>query len=169
LEEVMSEPILILTTGGTIDKQYFDALSRFQITDTTVAGLLERGRVRHPYRIEEVLKKDSIDMTEEDRARIVEQVRGSKLNRVIITHGTDTMTQTAKALSSIPGKIIILTGALAPSRFSDSDAAFNLGMAFATAQTAHPGVYITINGSVFLAEQVEKDRAHGCFVRKRIS
>jgi L-asparaginase len=81
-----------------------------------------------------------------------------------MTHGTDTMTLTARALSSIQGKTIVLTGALAPSRFSESDAAFNLGMAFATAQLAKSGIYITINGSVFPADRVQKDRGRGCFV-----
>ena len=162
----MSETVLVLTTGGTIDKQYFDSLSRYQITDTTVTKLLAVARVTHPHQVEEVLRKDSIDLTDEDRARIVEHVTGASFSRIVMTHGTDTMTLTARALSAIPGKTIVLTGALAPSRFSESDAAFNLGMAFATAQTALPGVYIAINGSVFRADRVEKDRDRGCFVPK---
>src|SRR5580704_2847560 len=94
----MSEPILVLTTGGTIDKQYFDALSKYQITDTTITKLLEIARVTHPYKIEEVLRKDSIDMTDDDRDRIVEHVKAAPFTRIVITHGTDTMTETAKAL-----------------------------------------------------------------------
>jgi L-asparaginase len=163
----MSECILLLTTGGTIDKQYFDALSRYQIADTTVTRLLAVARVTHSHRVEEVLRKDSIDLTDEDRARIVEHVTGASVSRIIITHGTDTMTLTARALRHISDKTIVLTGALSPSRFSESDAAFNLGMAFATAQTASPDVYITINGSVFRANEVEKDRERSCFVLKR--
>jgi L-asparaginase len=162
----MTDPILILTTGGTIDKQYFDSLSQYQITDTMVTKLLAVARVTHPYVIEEVLRKDSIDLTDEDRTRIVEHATRASLSRIIITHGTDTMTLTARALSHSRDKTIVLTGALAPARFSESDAAFNLGMAFAAAQTAPPGIYITINGTVFIASQVEKDRERGCFVLK---
>jgi L-asparaginase len=161
-----SDPILVLTTGGTIDKQYFDALSQYQITDTTITKLLAIARVTHPHQVEEVLRKDSIDLTEEDRARVVEQVRRAKLSRIVITHGTDTMALTARALTVIPDKTIVLTGALAPARFSESDAAFNLGMAFATAQIAPPGVYITINGSVFRGDEVTKDREQGRFILK---
>ena len=162
-----SDAILVLTTGGTIDKQYFDALSRYQIADTTVARLLAIARVTHPHKIEEVLRKDSLDLTDEDRAQIVERVRTTGYSRIVITHGTDTMTRTARALSAIRGKTVVLTGALAPARFSESDAAFNLGMAFAAAQTAAPGVYIAINGSVFRGGEVRKDRRRGRFVRKR--
>lgn len=162
-----SGSILVLTTGGTIDKQYFDALSKYQITDSIVTRLLEVARVRHPYQVEEVLRKDSIDITEEERAQIVEHVRQARFSRIVITHGTDTMTVTAAALAPIGGKTIVLTGALAPARFSESDAAFNLGMAFATAQTAPHGVYIAINGSVFRGDEVIKNHDLGCFVRKQ--
>jgi len=159
-------PVLVLTTGGTIDKQYFDALCAYQITDSVVTKLLDVARVRHPYRVEEVLRKDSIDLTDEDRARIVGHVSGTTFSSIVITHGTDTMTVTAEALAHIRDKTIVLTGALAPARFSESDAAFNLGMAFATAQTAPPGVYIAINGSVFRGNEVVKNRELGCFVVK---
>ncbi len=160
----MSKTILVLTTGGTIDKQYFDALSAYQITDSVVTRLLEEGRVRHPYLVEEVLRKDSIDLTDADRARIVAHVARASQTGIVITHGTDTMTLTAQALATVAGKTIVLTGALAPARFIESDAPFNLGMAFATAQTAAPGVYIAINGSVFRGDEVVKDRELGCFV-----
>lgn len=161
-----SDGILVLTTGGTIDKQYFDALSQYQISDSTVVQLLDVARVRHPYRVEEVLRKDSLDLTDEDRALIVARVSQATATRIVITHGTDTMTVTAQALRLIQGKTIVLTGALAPARFAESDAAFNLGMAFATAQTAAPGIYIAINGSVFDGNAVVKDRERGCFVVK---
>ncbi len=158
--------ILVLTTGGTIDKQYFDALSAYQITDSVITRLLDVARVRHPYQVEEVLRKDSIDLTDEDRARIVAHVAQAPQTAIVITHGTDTMTLTAQALAHIPGKTIVLTGALAPARFSESDAAFNVGMAFATAQTAPPGVYIAINGSVFRGDAVVKNRELGYFVAR---
>ncbi len=159
------EPILVLTTGGTIDKQYFDALSQYQISDTIVAKLLETARVTRPFVIEEVMRKDSLDLDDEDRARLVETVAGTPSRRVVITHGTDTMTVTAAALMAIPDKTIILVGALSPARFSDSDAPFNLGMAFAAAQTAAAGVYIAMNGSIFRSGEVTKDRERGAFVQ----
>ena len=161
-----SDPIILLTTGGTIDKLYFDALSEFQIGDTIIARLLELARVTYPFEVRELLRKDSLDLTDDDRALIRAQVAAATSNRIVITHGTDTMTQTAAALAGIAGKTIVLVGALSPARMAESDAAFNLGMAFATAQVASPGVYITMNGTVFRADEVVKDRAKGAFVAK---
>jgi L-asparaginase len=158
------EPILVLTTGGTIDKLYFDALSRYQVGDSVVSRLLAIARVTHPFRIEEAMRKDSLDLDDLDRLLIRRLVADAAASRVVITHGTDTMTITAKALAGLPGKTVVLVGALAPARFSESDAAFNLGMAFATAQTAAPGVYVTMNGSVFHGDDVFKDHAQGTFV-----
>lgn len=158
------DAILVLTTGGTIDKQYFDALSQYTITDTVIARLLEVARVAHPFTIREVMRKDSLEIAEEDRALLAARVAEAPQSRIVITHGTDTMTRTARALAGIAGKTMVLVGALAPARFAESDAAFNLGMAFATAQVAPPGVYITMNGTVFDGLRVEKDRAQGMFV-----
>jgi len=159
-----SQSVLVLTTGGTIDKQYFDALSAYQVGGTMVARLLEIARVTLPFEIVELARKDSLELGDEDRARIVEAVSQAQTDRIVITHGTDTMTVTAAALAGIEGKTIALVGALAPARFSESDAAFNLGMAFATAQVAPAGVYITMNGTVFPADKVMKDRERGAFV-----
>ena len=158
------DPILVATTGGTIDKAYFDALSEYQIGDSVVARLLQIARVTHAYRVEEISRKDSLDLTDEDRERLRERVAAAPENRVVVTHGTDTMTQSADVLKSIAGKTIVLTGALAPARFAESDAAFNLGMAFGVAQTAQAGVYIAMNGKVFRAGEVRKDRIAGKFV-----
>lgn len=157
-------PILILTTGGTIDKQYFDALSEYQVGETSVDMLLRIARVAAPFRIEEVMRKDSLELTDQDRALIAERVAGAAEQRIVITHGTDTMTQTAQALSQVQGKTVVLTGALAPARFAESDAAFNLGMAFAAAQTSAPGIYIAMSGQVFDGLKVRKDRDAGKFV-----
>jgi L-asparaginase len=157
-------PILLLTTGGTIDKIYFDALSDYQVGETVMAKLLEVARVKRPFRIEEVTRKDSLELDDRDRALIAARVAAARETHIVITHGTDTMTETAKLLQDIAGKTIVLVGALAPARFGESDASFNLGMAFATAQVAPPGVYITMSGSVFRADQVVKDRARGAFV-----
>lgn len=162
----MHQPILVLTTGGTIDKQYFDALNEYQIGDSSIARLLEIGRVTHPYIIQEVLRRDSIAMTDRDRELILKRASDSASSRIVITHGTDTMTLTAERLGTLTDKTIVLTGALAPARFSESDAAFNLGMAFSAAQIATAGVYIAINGSIFRAGEVMKDHAQGCFLLK---
>jgi L-asparaginase len=112
----------------------------------------------------EVARKDSLDLDDEDRARLVAAARAAPAARIVVTHGTDTMTTSAAALAQVAGKTIVLLGALTPARFSESDAAFNLGMAFAAAQLAAPGVYITMNGTVFPAGGVTKDLKRGAFV-----
>ncbi len=156
--------VLILTTGGTIDKLYFDALSSYQIGDSVVDRLLQTARVTRPYRVVELLRKDSLELDDADREAIAAAVRAAPERHVVITHGTDTMTLTAQALAGMAGRTIVLVGALAPARFAESDATFNLGMAFATAQIAAPGVWITMNGRVFPADRVRKDRAANAFV-----
>jgi L-asparaginase len=160
------EPIVIVTTGGTIDKAYFDALSIYQIGEPVVKKLLDGANVTYPYRIVELLRKDSLELTDEDRARLKETVAALAESRVVITHGTDTMTDSAAVLASIPDKTIVLTGALSPARFAESDATFNIGMAFAAAQTLPPGVFVAMNGRVFRGDEVKKDREHGRFVAK---
>lgn len=156
--------VLILTTGGTIDKLYFDALSTYQIGESVVDRMFKTARVTLPYRIVEVMRKDSLEMTDDDRALIARQVGEVAETRIVITHGTDTMTQTAQALAGIPGKTIVLVGALSPARFAESDASFNLGMAIATAQAAPAGVWIVMNGTVFDGLRVRKDRAANAFI-----
>lgn len=161
---MQQEPILVLTTGGTIDKAYFDALSEYQIVESGIPALIAQARVALPFRVMELMRKDSLELTDADRALIAAAVREAPERRVVITHGTDTMTETAKALSDIAGKTIVLTGALSPARFAETDAHFNLGMAFATAQVAAPGVWIAMSGQVFDGLKVRKDRAAGKFV-----
>ena len=156
--------ILVLTTGGTIDKNYFDALSEYQIVDSGIPALLQEARVAVPLRIEEVCRKDSLELSDADRSEIARRVAEAPETQVVITHGTDTMTETAKVLAGITGKTIVLTGALSPARFAETDAPFNLGMAFAAAQVAPPGVYIAMSGQVFDGLRVRKDRAAGRFV-----
>jgi L-asparaginase len=161
----MTQPILVLTTGGTIDKNYFDALSEYQIVDSGIPALLKEARVALPFRVVEVCRKDSLELTVEDRAAIAQTAREAPELRIVITHGTDTMTDTAQVLDrEAPGKTIVLTGALSPARFADTDAPFNLGMAFAAAQTAAPGVWIAMSGQVFDGLKVRKDREAGRFV-----
>lgn len=157
--------ILILTTGGTIDKNYFDALSEYQIVDSGIPALLKEARVELPYRLVEVMRKDSLELIDADRTLIAAAAREAPETRIVITHGTDTMTETAKLLAAdVPDKTIVLTGALSPARFAETDAPFNLGMAFATAQMAPPGVWIAMSGQVFDGLKVRKDRAAGKFV-----
>lgn len=156
--------ILILTTGGTIDKLYFDALSVYRIGESMVGRLLQTAQVTTPSRQVELMRKDSLELDDDDRATIAAAVRDAPEQRVVITHGTDTMTDTARVLVAIAGKTIVLVGALAPARFAESDAAFNLGMAFATAQVAPPGIWVAMNGTVFAADRVRKDRERNAFV-----
>jgi L-asparaginase len=159
------DPIVVVTTGGTIDKLYFDSLSAYQVGESVVRKLLAIANVKYPFEVVEALRKDSLELTDADRDELYRRVVGLQTSRVVITHGTDTMTATAARLASISGKTIVMTGALSPARFSESDAPFNLGMAFATAQVAPSGVFIVMNGEVFPAEAVHKDRAAGRFVR----
>lgn len=163
----MTQQLLILTTGGTIDKNYFDALSEYQITESGIPALLSEARVALPYRIEEVCRKDSLELTDADRAAISGRVADAPERRIVITHGTDTMTNTAATLAPVAvayGKTVVLTGALSPARFAETDAPFNLGMAVAAAQVAPPGVYIAMSGEVFDGLKVRKDRSAGKFV-----
>ena len=161
----MTIAILILTTGGTIDKNYFDALSEYQIVESGIPALLAEARVTLPHRVEEVCRKDSLELTDADRAAIARRAADAPEQRIVITHGTDTMTETAAVLArAVPDKTIVLTGALSPARFADTDAPFNLGMALATAQVAPPGIYIAMSGQVFDGLKVRKDRAAGRFV-----
>ena len=161
----MTQPILVLTTGGTIDKNYFDALSEYRIVDSGIPALLAEARVAVPFRVVELMRKDSLDLTEADRALIAAAARQAPEGRIVITHGTDTMTETAQVLAAeVPGKTMVLTGALSPARFAETDAPFNLGMAFAAAQACPAGVWIAMSGQVFDGLKVRKDREAGKFV-----
>lgn len=156
--------VLVLTTGGTIDKLYFDALSAFQVGDSVVARIFATARVSLPFRVVELMRKDSLELTDADRALIRRTALDADERSIIVTHGTDTMTETAQALYGLAGKTIVLVGALAPARFAESDATFNLGMALATAQVAAPGVWLAMNGTIFPGDRVRKDREVGGFV-----
>jgi L-asparaginase len=159
------QAILVLTTGGTIDKNYFDSLSEYQIVDSGIPALLAEARVALPIRVVELMRKDSLELTDADRALVAQAAREAPETHIVVTHGTDTMTETARVLAAqAPGKTVCLTGALSPARFAETDAPFNLGMAFATAQVAPPGVWIAMSGQVFDGLKVRKDRAAGKFV-----
>ncbi|HEA52274.1 hypothetical protein LCGC14_1345520 [marine sediment metagenome] len=149
--------IRIFTTGGTIDKVYFDANSEFEIGESLVPELLAESNIHKGYRLQGLLRKDSLEMTDEDRGLILEAVAGCHSDHILITHGTDTMAETAQALSSVRGKTIVLTGAMQPARMRRSDAVFNIGFAWSAVQLLPPGVYIAMNGEVFEAGAVRKN------------
>ncbi|MCC2602185.1 asparaginase domain-containing protein [Sphingopyxis yananensis] len=154
----------IFTTGGTIDKVYFDALSEFQIGPTTLSQILTDNGVHAAHRVTELLRKDSLDMDDADRQIIYDAVAASDAAHILITHGTDTMVQTGRLLSQISGKTIVMTGAMQPFRVRGSDAEFNVGFALAAVQTLPAGVYVAMNGMIFDPVRAEKDRAGSRFV-----
>lgn len=150
--------VTVITTGGTIDKIYFDALSHYEVGTPVVTGILAEAGVGVPYTVHSVMQKDSLELTDEDRARIRDAVEKAASAHVLITHGTDTMVNTAQALEGIEGKTVVLTGALKPARFRDTDAQFNVAAAFVAAQILPPGVWIVMNGRVFAPDHVRKNR-----------
>ena len=120
--------IRFVTTGGTVDKTYFDALSQFEIGDSQIKHILTEGLAEFDYEIVPLLQKDSLDMTDADRQHLRDYIAADDAGRYVVTHGTDTMPQTADALADLEGKTIVLTGALTPARFKSTDAVFNVGM-----------------------------------------
>ena len=155
--------VAILTTGGTFDKVYFDANSEYSIGDPCITSILDEGNVNSDYRIQSILKKDSLDITSKERQIIKNSVEECAEERIIIIHGTDTMVETAKSLEDIKDKTIVLTGAMQPARFKKTDAIFNSGFALAAAQILEYGVYITMNGMVFHSDNVRKNIDLGKF------
>tara|TARA_R110002096_G_scaffold161007_5_gene327420 strand:- start:13035 stop:13526 length:492 start_codon:yes stop_codon:yes gene_type:complete len=155
--------IRFITTGGTIDKIYFDALSKFEVGDSVVQHILTDALVDFEYDVVSMFQKDSLEMTDEDRHKIREYIAADDARHYIITHGTDTMPETAAALKDLEDRTIVLTGALTPARFRTTDAVFNVGMAVASVQVASPGVYIAMSGQVFEAGAVRKNRAANKF------
>ncbi|WP_417502207.1 asparaginase domain-containing protein [Marinobacter sp.] len=149
--------IQIFTTGGTIDKVYFDANSEFEIGESLVPELLAESNIHKGYSLRGLLRKDSLEMNDADRAQVLDAATVSESNRILITHGTDTMAETAQVLSPLSGKTIVLTGAMQPARMRRSDAVFNIGFAWAAVQLLPPGVYIAMNGEVFEAGAVRKN------------
>lgn len=155
--------IQIFTVGGTFDKIYYDALSDFQIGEPMAPELLAEARVTFDYQTESLLKKDSLEMTTEDRELIRSKVAACSARHILITHGTDTMTLTAEALLGLTGKIVLITGAMQPARMRSSDAAFNLGVAVGALQALTEGIYIAMSGRIFEAGKVKKNRTAGRF------
>jgi len=159
----MTEGIRILTTGGTIDKVYFDAASSFEVGEPQVLAVLREANITVPFAVTPLMRKDSLDMTEEDRIQIREAVAKTSERQVIITHGTDTMVKTARTLKGIPGKVLVLTGAMQPALLRGTDAIFNIGAAVTAVQILPEGVHIIMNGRVFDPDRVRKNREANVF------
>lgn len=155
--------VRILTTGGTIDKVYFDARSEFEVGEPLIGAILTEAQVGFPFEVQSLMRKDSLEIDTADRQRIRAAAEEASETRIIITHGTDTIAATAEALIGIAGKTIVLVGALNPARFRSTDAVFNIGLAVGAVQAMPPGVYIAMNGRIFAAGAVKKNRAANRF------
>lgn len=156
--------ILIVVTGGTFDKEYNELTGELFFKDTHLQEMLKLGRNLVPVRPHTLMMADSLQLTDADRQQIVDYCKAAEETEIIITHGTDTMAETAKKLSAqITDKTIVLTGAMIPYKFGSSDGLFNLGSALAFVQTLPKGVYVAMNGSYFEANKVRKNRQDGIF------
>ncbi|MDH5832276.1 asparaginase domain-containing protein [Luteimonas sp. M1R5S18] len=151
------EDLLIVTTGGTIDKIYFDDKSDYQIGDPQIGRMLGELGVAFRFRVIPILRKDSLHLDDADRELVRATIAAQEARHVLVTHGTDSMVETAKVLATVPGKTIVLTGALSPARFRGSDAEFNIGTAVGAVQSLPPGVYIAMNGRIWDPARVRKN------------
>jgi L-asparaginase len=157
------EELCIVTTGGTIDKIYFDDKSDYQVGEPQIGRILEELGVAFRFTVIPLLRKDSLHITAEDRELLRAAIAAQPARHVLVTHGTDTMVETAQVLASITDKTIVLTGALNPARFRGSDAEFNIGTAVGAVQSLPPGVYIAMNGRVWDPRRVRKNVAANRF------
>ena len=150
--------LLIVTTGGTIDKIYFDDMSDYQVGDPQIGQILDLMHVGFEFEVKAMMRKDSLHFTDEDRRTIHAAISASEATHVLITHGTDGMVKTGLSLVDIPGKTMVLTGALHPARFRDSDAVFNIGCAIGAVQSLPLGAWIAMNGCIWDPKKVRKNR-----------
>jgi L-asparaginase len=155
--------LTIITTGGTIDKIYFDDKSSFQIGAPQIGEILGAIGVGFSFEVIPIMRKDSLHITEADRELVRRTIEAQPGRHVLVTHGTDTMVETAQVLQALSGKVIVLTGALNPARFQGSDAVFNIGAAVAAVQTLPDGVYIAMNGRIWNPREVRKNVAANRF------
>jgi len=153
----------ILTTGGTIDKLYYDDKSDYQIGEPEIGRILRAMNVAFEWEVRALLRKDSLHMNDDDRSLIRQAILASDDQHYLITHGTDTMTETASALGDLGQRVVVMTGALNPARFIDSDAVFNIGCAVGAVQCLPPGIWIAMNGRIWDPSQVRKNRAENRF------
>ena len=151
------EALCIVTTGGTIDKIYFDDKSDFQVGEPQIGRILEELGVAFRFTVIPILRKDSLHITDTDRELVRDTIAAQAARHVLVTHGTDSMVETAKVLADIPGKTIVLTGALNPARFRGSDAEFNIGTAVGAVQSLPAGVWIAMNGRIWDPARVRKN------------
>lgn len=157
------EDLLVVTTGGTIDKIYFDDKSDYQVGEPQIGGILKALGVAFGFTVIPLIRKDSLHITDADRALLRATIAAQPTRHVLITHGTDSMVQTAQALASLQGRTIVLTGALNPAGFRGSDAEFNIGCAVGAVQTAPNGVWIAMNGRIWDPRKVRKNVAANRF------
>lgn len=157
------DQLLIVTTGGTIDKIYFDDKSDYQVGDPQIGRILEELGVAFRFTVIPILRKDSLHISAEDRELMRAAIAAQPAKHVLVTHGTDTMVETAKVLADVADKTIVLTGALNPARFRGSDAEFNIGTAVGAVQSLPPGVYIAMNGRIWDPLKVRKNVAANRF------
>ena len=156
--------VRILTTGGTIDKIYFDRLSDFRVGDPQIGELLTEANVTFSWAVTALLRKDSLDLTDDDRDQIAAAVAQCDEQRILVTHGTDTMVATARRLQAVAGeRTVVLTGAMQPATQRDSDAVFNIGFAIGVLRCSAPGVFIAMNGQVLTPDTARKNRAQNRF------
>jgi len=155
--------LLIVTTGGTIDKIYFDDMSDYQIGEPLIGQILKQLQVGFKFKVNALMRKDSLHVTDEDRLKIREEIAASDASHVLITHGTDSMVKTALTLADITGKTMVLTGALNPARFRDSDAVFNIGCAVGALHALPQGAWIVMNGCIWDPRKVQKNREKNRF------
>jgi L-asparaginase len=164
----MTMPLRIFITGGTFDKEYNELDGKLFFKDTHLPEMLKLGRCKVPVEIRTLMLVDSLEMTDADRQIIVEQCQKCKEDRIVITHGTDTMEKTARVLGkSITDKTVILTGAMIPYKFGSSDGLFNLGSALAFAEALPHGIYVAMNGRCFMWDNVKKNKKTGEFEELR--
>jgi len=151
--------LLVLTTGGTLDKVYFDALSEFQVGAPVVGDILTRMNLNISYELIEVCRKDSLELTDEDRLALKKAIESSSATKVLITHGTDTMVKSAQAIGEQADKVIVFTGAMQPAAFTNTDAVFNIGTAIGALMSPNMpnGAYIAMSGQVYPADKVQKN------------
>ena len=151
------EDLLIVTTGGTIDKVYFDDKSDFQVGEPQIGRILQELGVAFRFSVIGLLRKDSLHISKDDRELLRAAIAAQPMKHVLVTHGTDTMVETARVLATVPDKTIVLTGALNPARFRGSDAEFNIGTAVGAVQSLPSGVYIAMNGRIWDPLKVRKN------------
>lgn len=158
--------IVFIQTGGTIDKDYpkIEKGYAFEIAEPAVGRILQRANPNFDFEIVSILRKDSQDITEEDRKKIGETCRKVKSKKIVITHGTDTIVETAKELRKVKNKVIVLTGAMKPEKFLDSDACFNIGTAVGAINVLNNGIYIAMNGRIYPWNNVKRNPETGQFI-----